>query len=88
MQRALAEGRLVPDAVEDFERLIIAQPNSSFLWIQYIAFHVKNADLESARSIGNRALRTINFREDKVDEPLDFTICFSINVLPPVSGKV
>jgi rRNA biogenesis protein RRP5 len=61
---ALAEGRLLPDSVNDFERLIIGQPNSSFLWIQYIAFHVKNADIDAARVIANRALRTIHFREE------------------------
>lgn len=62
---ALAEGRLVPDSANDFERLVIGQPNSSFLWIQYIAFHVKNADIDAARVIANRALRTIHFREEE-----------------------
>lgn len=62
---ALAEGRLVPDSANDFERLVIGQPNSSFLWIQYVAFHVKNADIDAARVIANRALRTIHFREEE-----------------------
>lgn len=56
----------MPESATDFERLIIAQPNSSFLWIQYIAFHVKSADIEAARVIGSRALRTIHFREEDV----------------------
>lgn len=70
---------MLPDSVNDFERLIIGQPNSSFLWIQYIAFHVKNADIDAARVIANRALRTIHFREEDVRFTFYiFHTCFSI----------
>lgn len=65
-QRALAEGNLIPQTSDDFERLLIAQPNSSFLWIHYIAHHLNSADVEAARSIANRALKTIHFREEEV----------------------
>jgi rRNA biogenesis protein RRP5 len=63
---ALAEGKLVPQSADDFERLIVANPNASFLWIQYMAFYVGSTDIDSARMIANRALRTINFREEEV----------------------
>jgi rRNA biogenesis protein RRP5 len=55
---------LIPESSDDFERLLIAQPNSSFLWIHYIAHHLNSADVEAARMIANRALRTIHFREE------------------------
>lgn len=72
---ALAEGRLLPESVDDFERLIIAQPNSSFLWVKYLAFHVQAADIDAARVIANRALRTIHFREEDVS-PFCFALLF------------
>lgn len=56
----------MPENSDDFERLIVANPNSSFVWIQYIAFYVNTADVDSARIIGNRALKTIHFREEEV----------------------
>lgn len=53
-----------PTSVADFERLLLGSPNSSYLWIQYIAFFVGLSQLDKAREIGQRALRTINFREE------------------------
>jgi rRNA biogenesis protein RRP5 len=53
----------VPQQPEDFERLLLAEPNSSFLWVRYIAHYVGSADVEAARLLAQRALRTIHFRE-------------------------
>eukprot|EP01036_Dinobryon_divergens_P026442 gene26442-35097_t len=63
-ENALVDGTLVPESKDDFERLVIASPNSSFVWIQYMAFYLQSADVETARSIAQRALRTIGFREE------------------------
>jgi ribosomal protein S1 len=63
-EAALLSGSAEPSSPEDFERLIITQPNSSLLWIQYMSFFMLAADIESARGIAHRALRTINFREE------------------------
>jgi len=63
-EAALADGTLVPEQKDDFERMLIAQPNSSFLWVQYMAFHLQSADVDSARAIAARALRTIDYREE------------------------
>lgn len=65
-QNALVDGTLVPASKDDFERLVIATPNSSYIWIQYVAFHLQSADVESARSVAARALKTIGFREENV----------------------
>lgn len=63
-----AEERLleanVPRSADEFEKLLRNSPNSSFVWIQYMAFMLSLADIEGARSIAERALRTINIREE------------------------
>jgi rRNA biogenesis protein RRP5 len=68
-EEALTEGNLIPENKDDYERLLLAQPNSSFLWIQYMAYHLASADTAAARAIAERALRIINFREE--DEKLN-----------------
>lgn len=48
--------------MEDFDRLVIAHPNSSALWVQYMAFFLHTAEVEKARAVAKRALATISFR--------------------------
>ncbi|KAK4359674.1 hypothetical protein RND71_021903 [Anisodus tanguticus] len=63
-----AEERLlekdIPKDEDEFEKLVRSSPNSSFVWIKYMAFVLSLADVEKARSIAERALRTINVREE------------------------
>ncbi|KAJ8551426.1 hypothetical protein K7X08_021441 [Anisodus acutangulus] len=63
-----AEERLlekdIPRDEDEFEKLVRSSPNSSFVWIKYMAFVLSLADVEKARSIAERALRTINVREE------------------------
>ncbi|KAI4332058.1 hypothetical protein L6164_016997 [Bauhinia variegata] len=63
-----AEERLleqdVPRTADEFEKLVRSSPNSSFIWIKYMDFMISLADVEKARSIAERALRTINIREE------------------------
>jgi rRNA biogenesis protein RRP5 len=54
-----------PASNADFERLLLGSPNSSYLWIQYMSFQLQLSEVEKAREIGQRALRTINFREEQ-----------------------
>lgn len=54
-----------PTSIADFERLLLGSPNSSYLWIQYIAFFVALSQVDKARAIGRRALKSINFREEQ-----------------------
>lgn len=65
-ESALADGTLVPESKDDFERMLIAQPNSSFLWVQYMAHHLQSAAIDAARAVAARALRTIDYREENV----------------------
>ena len=52
-----------PQSVADFERLLLGQPNSSVLWLSYMAFQLQLSEVAKAREIAERALRTINMRE-------------------------
>ncbi|KAL5495001.1 RRP5 [Sanghuangporus weigelae] len=54
-----------PESVSDFERHLLASPNSSFLWIQYMSFQLQLAEIDKAREIGRRALQAISIREER-----------------------
>ena len=54
-----------PESSNDFERLLLGSPNSSYLWIQYMSFQLQLSEIEKAREIGRRALKMINFRESQ-----------------------
>ncbi len=54
-----------PQSVADFERQLLGQPNSSSLWIQYMAFQLQLNEVGKARDIAERALRTIHIREEE-----------------------
>jgi rRNA biogenesis protein RRP5 len=66
-EMALADGTVDanPETAADFERLIAGDPNSSELWIRYMAFHLTLADVEAAREVANRAFDRIEFRQER-----------------------
>ena len=53
-----------PQSVSDFERLLLGKPDSSSLWIQYMAFQMQLSELNKARDVAERAVKTINIREE------------------------
>ncbi len=53
-----------PESVREFERLVVSSPNSSFIWIKYIAYFVAQAEIAKARRVAERALKSISFREE------------------------
>ncbi|KAJ5558964.1 hypothetical protein N7461_002936 [Penicillium sp. DV-2018c] len=53
-----------PQSVADFERLLLGEPDSSLLWLQYMAFQLELGEIEKARAIAERALRTITMGQD------------------------
>ena len=61
-----------PQSVADFERLLLGEPDSSVLWIQYMAFQLKMGEAEKAREIAKRALGTIDIAEE--DEKMNVWI--------------
>lgn len=50
-------------SASDFERQLLGQPNDSGLWVQYMAFQLGLSELQKARDLAERALRTIHIRE-------------------------
>ncbi|GME97979.1 unnamed protein product [Ambrosiozyma monospora] len=54
-----------PQSVSDFERLLVGNPDSSILWMNYMSFQLQLSEVEKAREIAERALKTINFREEQ-----------------------
>ncbi|KAB1222435.1 hypothetical protein CJ030_MR2G028763 [Morella rubra] len=73
-----AEERLlendIPRTADEFEKLVRSSPNSSFVWIKYMDFLLSVADVDGARSIAERALKTINIREE--NEKLNVWVAF------------
>lgn len=64
-ERALMDPSREPETVDDFDRLVLASPNSSMVWLRYMAFHLQQAEVEKARAVGHRALSVISFREEQ-----------------------
>lgn len=54
-----------PESVGDFERLLIGNPDSSVLWMNYMSFQLQLGEIDKSREIAERALKTINYREEQ-----------------------
>lgn len=54
-----------PESEADFERLVLMHPNSSVVWIRYIAFQLSCTEVGKARQVAERALETIGYREEQ-----------------------
>ncbi|KAF7175532.1 hypothetical protein CNMCM7691_009097 [Aspergillus felis] len=53
-----------PQSVADYERLLLGEPDSSLLWLKYMAFQLELGEVEKAKDIAERALRTISIGQD------------------------
>ena len=51
-------------SVDDFERHLLGEPDSSTLWIRYMQFHAELGEFDQARQIGERAIKTIGLGQD------------------------
>lgn len=63
-----------PQTASDYERLLLGQPDSSELWIAYMAFQMQVSDLGKAREVAERAIKSINIREET--EKLNVWVAF------------
>lgn len=54
-----------PQSIGDFERLLVGNPDSSVLWMNYMSFQLQLGEIDKSREIAERALKTINFREEQ-----------------------
>jgi rRNA biogenesis protein RRP5 len=48
-----------PQTKEEFVSLLMAAPNSSYLWVKFIEFHFANGDVEGAKATAERALERL-----------------------------
>ena len=71
---SLEAGNSLPERPEDFERLLLAEPSSSLLWVKYMSHYLLQADIDASRLIAEKALRTIHFKEE--EEKLNVWIAF------------
>ncbi|KAK6363228.1 rRNA biogenesis protein rrp5 [Orbilia blumenaviensis] len=53
-----------PQSASDYERLLLADPNDSLLWMAYMAFTVTSGDVVTARAISERAVKKIDHRNE------------------------
>ncbi|KAK3375401.1 hypothetical protein B0H63DRAFT_503264 [Podospora didyma] len=53
-----------PQTASDYERLLLGQPDSSQLWIAYMAFQMQVSELSGARHVAERAIKIINMKEE------------------------
>ena len=58
----MLDQKRAPESADDFDRLLVASPNDSSLWVQYMAFYLHTTEVDKARSVAQRALKTIVFR--------------------------
>lgn len=62
-EEALASSQ-APNSIDQFDRLILSSPDSSLVWLQYMAYHLQATEIDKARTVARRAIKTINFREE------------------------
>ena len=58
-------------------RQIVADPNNSFLWIKFMAFQLSRTEVDKARVIAKRALKTISFRDEQEKLNIWYVPCVS-----------
>ncbi|CAI5954377.1 unnamed protein product [Closterium sp. NIES-64] len=58
------KGQQAPETEAEFEQLLLASPNSSFLWIKFMAFLLSLSEIDKARAVAERALKSISYREE------------------------
>ncbi|GAX80532.1 hypothetical protein CEUSTIGMA_g7970.t1 [Chlamydomonas eustigma] len=63
-EAARLHGDAAPKTAQDFEKLVASSPNSSYVWIKYMAYQISIGDIDNARKVAERALQSINYREE------------------------
>ncbi|XP_014473220.1 PREDICTED: protein RRP5 homolog isoform X2 [Dinoponera quadriceps] len=62
-EEALASNQM-PNSIDQFDRLVLSSPDSSLVWLQYMAYHLQATEIDKARAVARRAIKAINFREE------------------------
>ncbi|CAH3151677.1 unnamed protein product, partial [Porites evermanni] len=64
-EQSLLDQDRLPETADDFDRLVVSSPNNSVVWLQYMAYHLHTTDIDKAKAVAERALKTISFREEQ-----------------------
>ncbi|XP_013409500.1 protein RRP5 homolog isoform X4 [Lingula anatina] len=57
--------QMEPQSIEEYDRLVLQSSDSSVVWLAYMAFLLKTTEIDKARAVAERALKTISFREEQ-----------------------
>ena len=63
-EKRMRTGDDSPKDIDDFERLLVADQDQSYLWIQYMAFMLDNVDASAARKVAERAVKSVAMTND------------------------
>ncbi|SCM08407.1 rRNA biogenesis protein RRP5, putative [Plasmodium chabaudi adami] len=58
----------------DYEKLLVSEKNKSTIWISYIAYYLEKGNIQEARNIAERALKTIDIH--LIEEKLNIYLCY------------
>ncbi|CAG9771962.1 unnamed protein product [Ceutorhynchus assimilis] len=60
IEKELADASRAPESADQFDRLLLAKPDSAELWAKYVALHIAATEIDKARAVAKKALDTIN----------------------------
>jgi rRNA biogenesis protein RRP5 len=63
-----------PETAQDFEKLILSSPRSSYVWLRFMAFQMSVAAYDEARSVAERAIKAIP--ADDEDERMNVWVAY------------
>lgn len=64
-EKRMRSGTDQPKDIDDFERLIVANQDQSYLWIQYMAFMLDNVGIDAGRKVAERAVQSVGVSNDE-----------------------
>ncbi|CAD5119944.1 DgyrCDS8525 [Dimorphilus gyrociliatus] len=54
----------LPNEMLKLERDVLSNPNKAVAWMKYVAYYVKKNDIDKAREIAERGVKSIGYREE------------------------
>lgn len=64
-ERRMRDDTDQPKNIDDFERLLVANKDQSYLWIQYMAFMLDNVGIDAARKVAERGVKSVGMANEQ-----------------------
>jgi len=61
IETELADSSSLPQSADQFDRVLLGDPDNSEMWLRYIAFHAQATEFEKGRAVAKRALERISY---------------------------